>query len=61
MRDPDRISQVLSLVRQVWDRHPQLRLIQLVQNVIDPDKDFGDGYYLEDDEVERRLRQTYKV
>jgi hypothetical protein len=36
-------------------------LIQLVQNVIDPDRDVADGYYLEDDEIERRLRQTYKV
>ncbi len=30
MRDPKRIPEVLESIRQVWERHPDLRLGQLI-------------------------------
>lgn len=49
MRDPDRIDRILAKIREVWAEQPDLRLCQLLGNVL-PD---GDNYFLEDDELER--------
>lgn len=56
-RNPDRIDYVLALVSEIWHKHPDLRLMELFENV-------GTGsnccmYYMEDDELVDRLRQTY--
>lgn len=57
MRDPDRITEVIWLIRQIWEQEPDLRLCQLILNI---SKSQGeDLYYLEDEELINRLRSTY--
>ena len=34
MRDPARIDRILSLLREVWQRNPDLRLAQIVVNAV---------------------------
>jgi len=45
MRDPDRIPVILQRLEQVWERHPDLRLGQLLINVFNMD------FYGVEDEV----------
>lgn len=55
MRDPKRIDHILNRLKQVWETHPDLRLGQLILNVVeDPTL-----YYIEDDDLIDRLEQTY--
>ena len=35
MRDPNRIDQVLSEIGIIWKEHPDLRLGQIISNVLD--------------------------
>ena len=51
MRDPKRIPKMLKLIEGIWEANPDLRLCQLIANVI-PD----DIYYVEDDQLERALK-----
>jgi hypothetical protein len=48
MRDPDRIDDVLSYVREYWQNNPDLRLGQLIQNFA-MQHGYDDAYPLEDD------------
>ena len=51
MRDPKRIPGILHDVQRVWEAFPDMRLGQLLLNVVaDPAL-----YYLEDDELVHRL------
>ena len=52
MRDPNRIPIVLAAVRQAWEKDPDLRLVQLISNLIPPGMD---GFFLEDDDVMKIL------
>ncbi len=52
MRDPARIPRILELVRQYWEKSPDLRLGQLMQQMANP----PDLWILEDDLLEQRLR-----
>jgi uncharacterized protein YihD (DUF1040 family) len=56
MRDPKRIPAILARLQAVWEQYPDLRLMQLIGNVL-PD----DPYYVEDGEALRRLEEFYKV
>ena len=63
MRDPQRISEVLAQVEELWRLHPDWRLGQLVSNLAawaDPTRDAV--WDLEDDqlveEIHRHLQQT---
>ncbi len=51
MRDPGRINRVLTTVHEVWSKQPDTRLGQLIVNATAEDNLF----YLEDEELERRL------
>lgn len=53
MRDPDRIDRMLALVRQLWRKHPDWRLTQLIMNAWGQNRD---PYHVEDDELEVALR-----
>jgi uncharacterized protein YihD (DUF1040 family) len=53
MRDPARIGAVLDLLRQAWEASPDLRLGQLVCNLVDRDEQV---YQLEEDVLTERLR-----
>lgn len=58
MRDPARIPQVLETVYRIWGQFPDLRLAQLIENVKRYEE--ADIYYLEDDELVRRLIDLYR-
>jgi len=57
MRDPKRISKILKYVEKIWKKNPDLRLSQLIGNCFLA----GDLYYIEDDIMEKKLRQIYNV
>jgi hypothetical protein len=54
MRDPERIIRMLSLVGEVWIKNPDLRLTQLIMNAL---KTNQDPYYVEDDKLEKALKE----
>jgi len=56
MRDPQRIDKVLAKVREVWKTYPDLRLLQLLLNTLPKD---SMAYYLEDDELLKRIDAQY--
>ena len=56
MRDPNRIARIASLLEEVWSKIPEWRLTQLVINASDTHHDCGPLFYLEDSELEQRLR-----
>ena len=56
MRDPKRIDKILNIIKKVWDKAPDLRLMQLLGNA------HGlrdDPYFFEDDKLEAALNATY--
>ena len=54
MRDPKRIARMLLLIGVIWKDNPDLRLCQLIGNVAP-----YDNYYVEDDDLEDRLKRSY--
>jgi len=58
MRDPERIKPMLDMVRTVWRRDPDLRLAQLIMNCGAEGEDL---YYVEDEELFRRLDKAYRI
>jgi uncharacterized protein YihD (DUF1040 family) len=55
MRDPRRISHLLDALKEAWEKHPDLRLGQLIVSVTPCD--FGnDPFYVEDDDMLIALR-----
>ena len=55
MRNPNRIDRISNEIRIIWKKYPDLRLGQLILNVIeDPAL-----YYIEDEELVKLLKQTY--
>jgi len=62
MRDPARIEVLLDLIADVWRRHPDYRLAQLLINAANPSEPCPEVYHLEDDELAKKLeayRSTY--
>lgn len=53
MRDPKRIERILNLLRRIWKEVPDWRLGQLLVNQTYRDEDL---FYLEDSELEKRLK-----
>ena len=53
MRDYRRINPILARVRVLWRNYPDMRLMQLLQVVIGHG---GDHFFLEDAELDRRLK-----
>ena len=54
MRNPDRIEPILELIKKIWDLYPDLRLTQIIMNVL---KINHDPYYIEDEELEKALKE----
>lgn len=55
MRDPKRIPRILNELKGIWSSYPDLRLGQLILNVLsDPVL-----YYVEDSELIKVLRDHY--
>ena len=56
MRDPKRIGRMLGLIGEIWIKHSDLRLTQLIMNALKMNQD---PYYVEDDKLEKAL-EKYK-
>jgi hypothetical protein len=54
MRDPKRIARILGKLQQIWERYPDMRLGQLVTNLI-PGADLDKLWFIEEDELERKV------
>lgn len=62
MRDPNRIFRILAQISEAWTRegNTDLRLGQFLLNaLIKAGKNESQLYFLEDDELERILRDAY--
>lgn len=57
MRDPERIDEILNELREVWTANPDLRLGQLIVNVVNPKESSQEVFYVEDEEFRSRLRK----
>jgi uncharacterized protein YihD (DUF1040 family) len=57
MRDPNRIEPILEEIRRIWTAYPDLRLTQLLVNVIRPSEPCPQVFSFEDDELLKRLRR----
>ena len=55
MRDPNRITTVCNKLAAIWSAYPDLRLGQLILNVIDGTP----LYYIEDNDLLNRLEDFY--
>ncbi len=55
MRNPERIPEILELIRQIWVRYPDLRLGQLILNACNDDR----MYHMEDDNLVAELKRIY--
>lgn len=51
--DPSRIKPIIDLLQKQWEEHPQMRLGQLIVNITDS----TDPFYVEDDTMERRMKE----
>jgi uncharacterized protein YihD (DUF1040 family) len=60
MRDPERIDQVLAVVREVWHRYPDLRLGQLIVNAVQTEESCSQVYSIEDTALVRKLESLAK-
>lgn len=56
MRDPTRIHEVLEVIREIWIKKPDLRLLQLLTNTLPSDRD---PFYVEDDILVKLLEDFY--
>jgi len=56
MRDPKRIDRILKLIKEIWKNNPDLRLTQLIMNALQMNQD---PYYVEDDKLEKKLKEYY--
>jgi len=52
MGDIKRINRIISLIMQIWVKHPDLRLGQLLVNALGTDDNL---FYIEDIELEKAL------
>ena len=53
MRDPERIEEILFLIKSIWVQYPDLRLMQLLCNAITFPED---TFYTEDDDLVEMLK-----
>jgi uncharacterized protein YihD (DUF1040 family) len=57
MRDPERIPEMMTLVGALWNKYPEWRLTQLVENAHSAAGVPGEAYFAEDEVLERGLRR----
>ena len=58
-RDPARIPEILGLIEQLWNKHPDMRLGQLVVNLLDPVP--NPIFNIEDETLRDRLTDTLET
>ncbi|MER0041586.1 hypothetical protein [Pseudomonas sp. MGal98] len=58
MRDPERIDEMLDLIREVWQDNPDLRLGQLIMNAARMREPTAENiFYIEDGSLAKGLRR----
>lgn len=57
MRDPNRIDRMIEMLWELWKAQPDLRLGQLLVNVIRPGEPCPRVFYAEDTDTEAKLAQ----
>jgi hypothetical protein len=57
MRDPARIDRMIEMLWELWKAQPDLRLGQLLVNVIRPGEPCPRVFYAEDTDTEAKLAQ----
>lgn len=57
MREPERIEEMLSVLRAVWEQNPDLRLGQLLVNAVRPEEPCPEVFYVEDASLLEGLRR----
>lgn len=55
-RDPKRIERILKLIKGIWITNSDLRLTQLIVNVLQINQD---PYHIEDEVLEKLLKEHY--
>ena len=58
MKDPKRIQLVIDTIRGIWYQYPNMRLGQLISNVIDSKTDL---FYVEDHVLIEKMKQFVKM
>jgi hypothetical protein len=61
MRDPARIEPMLNRIRILWELYPDWRLGQLLVNIVRPKRSCPEVFYIEDDELIRRLETAFGI
>ena len=56
MRDPKRINKCLRKIKEVWSKNPDLRLGQLLLNIVPSSNSL---YYIEDKDLVNLLEKFY--
>jgi uncharacterized protein YihD (DUF1040 family) len=56
-RDPKRIPLILKQLEEIWQEHPDLRLGQLILNMVRGEYPNPTLYYMEDDRLIDHLRK----
>lgn len=62
LRDPKRIPNIIMRLLKIWQKYPDMRLGQLIENVF-PNTEMTrvTAYFLEDDDFIKVLEEFYKV
>ena len=58
MRDPARIDEILADLAAVWRKSPDLRLGQLLVNLVRPDEPAPAVFNIEDTQLHKRIRRA---
>ncbi len=73
-RDPERIDKILKIIRRIWNKHPDMRLMQLLLNCATKEDEparsdrkhlgpadfaFRDMYHVEDHDLVERIHKVY--
>ena len=61
MRDPKRIDPILSTLRELWQRDPDIRLGQLFVNTVRPSEPCPDLFYIEDGDLLKKFLAQLKA
>lgn len=59
MRNPARIEIVLSRIGEIWSKHPDLRLGQIIENVRRAHLNERDLFYIEDYDLLRAIEDIF--
>jgi len=62
MRDVKRIPKIMERLQKIWERYPDMRLGQLIENVFpNTYKDYISAYYIEDEAFIKTLEEFYET